>query len=155
MTKEELTKRRNKALQNIEEIKVVLSLDEHYIDELEEKIADIKANCDYVLEGKDVEIMELKEHHKKVCENLTNTHRNIREQLTKAKEIIQYLCEMARELSKPNSQFFNVEFSLQEAEQFLKDEKPCSTTLCEDCKFEKCGLRDIGLLPKIDKEIEE
>lgn len=33
-----------------------------------------------------------------------------------------------------------------------EDDKPCSTTWCEDCKYEKCGLRDIGLLPKIDKE---
>ena len=29
--------------------------------ELENKIADIKANCDFALEGKDVEIKELKE----------------------------------------------------------------------------------------------
>lgn len=34
------------------------------------------------------EIAELKEHHKSVCETLTNTHRNIREQLTKAKELL-------------------------------------------------------------------
>ena len=30
--------------------------------ELENKIADIKANCDFALEGKDVEIKELKDH---------------------------------------------------------------------------------------------
>lgn len=43
------------------------------------------------------------------------------EQLTKAKKIIRYLCEMARELSKPNPQPFSVEYSLKEAEQFLKE----------------------------------
>lgn len=43
------------------------------------------------------------------------------EQLVKAKEIIKYLCEMVRELNKPNPQFFNVEYSLQETEQFLKE----------------------------------
>lgn len=43
------------------------------------------------------------------------------DQLTKAKEIIRYLCEMARELSKPNPQPFNVEYSLREADQFLKE----------------------------------
>lgn len=60
--------------------------------DLTDKIADIKANCDFALEGKDVEIMELKErnaelkeHHKKVCEELTNTHRNLREQIEKMK----------------------------------------------------------------------
>ena len=34
---------------------------EKRIEELENKIADIKANCDFALEGKDVEIKELKE----------------------------------------------------------------------------------------------
>ena len=43
------------------------------------------------------------------------------EQLTKAKEIIKYLCGMVRELNKPNVQLTNVDYSLSEAEQFLKD----------------------------------
>lgn len=42
-------------------------------------------------------------------------------QLTKAKEIIKYLCGMVRELNKPNVQLTNVDYSLAEAEQFLKD----------------------------------
>lgn len=78
MTKEELTKRRNKAFQNIEEVKIALSLDEQYIDELEEKIADIKANCNYVLEGKDVEIMELKEKLAQTIENDEVTYETLK-----------------------------------------------------------------------------
>lgn len=42
-------------------------------------------------------------------------------QLTKAKEIIKYLCGMVRELNKPNVQLTNVDYSLSEAEQFLSE----------------------------------
>lgn len=57
---------------------------------------------------------ELKEHHKIVCENLTNTHRNIRKQLTKAKEIIKGLLELG---SIGDGDYIYVA----EAEQFLKE----------------------------------
>lgn len=40
---------------------------------LEEKIADIKANCDLAIEGRDVKIMELKEQLKKAKEYLKQT----------------------------------------------------------------------------------
>ena len=40
---------------------------------------------------------------------------------TKAKEIIKYLCGMVRELNKPNVQLTDVDYSLSEAEQFIKD----------------------------------
>ena len=43
------------------------------------------------------------------------------EQLAKAKDIIKYLCGMVRELNKPNVQLTNVDYSLSEAEQFLKE----------------------------------
>lgn len=39
-----------------------------------------------------------------------------------AKEIIRQLCLMVRELNKPNVQLTNVDYSLSEAEQFLKEE---------------------------------
>jgi len=42
-------------------------------------------------------------------------------QLTKAKEMIKYLCGMVRELNKPNVQLTNVDYSLSEAEQFLRE----------------------------------
>ena len=42
-------------------------------------------------------------------------------QLTKATKIIKELCGMVRELNKPNVQLTNVDYSLAEAEQFIKD----------------------------------
>jgi len=43
------------------------------------------------------------------------------QQLTKAKDIIKDLCVMVRELNNPNVQLTNVDYSLLEAEQFIKD----------------------------------
>ena len=42
-------------------------------------------------------------------------------QLTKATKIIKDLCGMVRELNKPNVQLTNIDYSLSEAEQFIKD----------------------------------
>lgn len=44
---------------------------EQYIRELENKIADIKANCDLAIEGRDVKIMELEKQIEKMkcCSN--------------------------------------------------------------------------------------
>ena len=44
-----------------------------------------------------------------------------RQQLTKAKDIIKDLCVKVRELNKPNVQLTDVDYSLSEAEQFIKD----------------------------------
>ena len=44
----------------------------------EEKIADLKANFDYVLEGKDVEIMELKETLAQTIENDEVTYETLK-----------------------------------------------------------------------------
>lgn len=73
-----------------------------------------KKDADIILLEK--QLKEQKEHHKSVCENLTNTHRNIREQLTKAKEIIKFLIN-PQLLDKP--QYY--EWRLK-AEQFLNDD---------------------------------
>lgn len=43
------------------------------------------------------------------------------EKFEKAKEIIKDLCGMVRELNKPNVQLTNVDYSLSEAEQFIKE----------------------------------
>ena len=45
----------------------------------------------------------------------------MKKQLTKAKEIIKYLCGMVRELNKPNVQLTDVDYSLSEAEQFISE----------------------------------
>lgn len=50
---------------------------------------------------------------------LRNGKRKLKEQLTKAKKIIKYLCGMVRELNKPNVQLTDVDYSLSEAEQFV------------------------------------
>lgn len=42
-------------------------------------------------------------------------------ELKEAKELIRQLCSMVRELNKPNVQLTNVDYSLAEAEQFLKE----------------------------------
>ena len=44
-------------------------------------------------------------------------------ELKEAKELIRQLCSMVRELNKPNIQLTNVDYSLSEAEQFLKENK--------------------------------
>ena len=46
-------------------------------------------------------------------------YERVEKQLTKAKEIIKYLCGMVRELNKPNVQLTDVDYSLSEAEQFV------------------------------------
>lgn len=60
----------------------------------------------------------LKEHHKSVCETLTNTHRSLREQLTKAKELLN---EFMR-ISKASDEDFEHDYSelIGETEQFIK-----------------------------------
>ena len=50
------------------------------------------------IEELEEEIAELKEHQKRVCGNLTNTHRNIREQLTKARDLILNLYNAGRDV---------------------------------------------------------
>ena len=50
---------------------------------------------------------------------LEKENAEMNKQLTKAKEIIKYLCGMVRELNKPNVQLTDVDCSLSEAEQFV------------------------------------
>jgi len=94
-----------------------------HIAELENKIADIKANCDLAIEGRDIKIMELEkenaeleEHHKSVCETLTNTHRNIREQLTKATDLLKKVIKVTWGKGWNYSLDWKVK-----AEQFIKE----------------------------------
>lgn len=48
-----------------------------------------------------------------------NENIEMKKQLSKAKEIIKYLCGMVRELNKPNVQLTDIDYSLSEAEQFV------------------------------------
>jgi len=58
--------------------------------------------------------VEQKNLHKSVCEQLTNTHRNLGNQLAQAKEIIKYLVNAYPIITKE---------TLEKAEQFLKGYK--------------------------------
>ena len=100
MTKEEISEKRGRAIKSLNDVGAILSLDEMYIDELEKENA------------------ELKEHHKSVCETLTNTHRSLREQLTKAKEILEELAKMEYVINPPVDK---VRSLMVKAEQFLKE----------------------------------
>ena len=64
---------------------------------------------------------ELSEEECEVCAEYSHFKCKRKEQLTKTKEIIKYLCGMVRELNKPNVQLTNVDYSLSEAEQLIKD----------------------------------
>ena len=77
-------------------------------------------------------IKELEEENADLKEKLANaessnewyrrsTYGSLFDQITKAKKIIKDLCVMVRELNKPNVQLTDINYSLAEAEQFLKD----------------------------------
>ena len=75
---------------------------EGYIAELEKENAELKDG------------IALKDEEVGCIETDFNTFKS------KAKEIIKYLCGMVRELNKPNVQLTNIDYSLSEAEQFIK-----------------------------------
>lgn len=125
-----------KTFQNLDVIKDVLKLDEEKIAELEKENAELNAKIygggyEAVIMKKDADIIllehllkEQKELHKSVCDQLTHTHRNLGNQLTKAKEIIEKLLEeeknnMYWEMNgSDKSSYYEVR---KQAEQFLKD----------------------------------
>lgn len=100
-----------------------------YVTELESKIADIKANCDLAIEGRDIKIKELEKENAELKEKvniLDNCDRlgdviteAYKDQLTKAKEIIRTFLNMPM----PNNEevFADVGAILTKAEQFIKE----------------------------------
>lgn len=89
------------------------------------RIKELEKDCDETQELLDKQIeatlklykenLELKEHHKSVCDTLTNTHRHIREQLNEAKELLMRFVWA--------SAYFNGEEAdlIADAKQFLKE----------------------------------
>ena len=79
-------------------------------------------NWEYYEEGKN-DSKELKQAYLAGAEfGYNNGNKQLNKaKLTKAKEIIKYLCGMVRELNKPNVQLTDVDYSLSEAEQFLRE----------------------------------
>ena len=99
--------------------------------ELENKIADIKANCDLAIEGRDIKIKELEQKNaelKRRLDNLFNSDCWASDQLTKAKEIIKEFSEFANneieydpEHPQEHTDLWNK--LCEQVEQFLKDIK--------------------------------
>ena len=100
------------------------------------KYKELQKACDETQELLDKQIEATYEldkenaEQKKKIENLQkyldtqNCYRECAEtwvKLTKAKELIRQLCLMVRELNNPNVQLTNVDYSLSEAEQFIKE----------------------------------
>jgi hypothetical protein len=94
-----------------------------YITDLENKIADIKANCDLAIEGREVKIKELENENKKlesdfrICEKNADTYYD---QLSKAKEIIKELMSFSVQLCDCRHTV-DFEKTREQAEQFLKE----------------------------------
>lgn len=115
------------------------------ISELENKIADIKANCDLAIEGRDVKIMELeqkleqtekdladyqfnyptikelekelKDANEKVIHLACNQNKDLKHKLTKAKELIELFVQWNYGCCK----IPNLKDIVKQAEQFLKE----------------------------------
>ena len=104
------------------------------LTEQEEKIADIKANCDYVLEGKEV---EYREERKKLCEDFENMKAGLE---SKIAELEQQLDFVREERNKFQEKCEDIELNyycdrkggckVQELEQQIEKMK-----CCEMCKY--------------------
>ena len=88
--------------------------------DLTNKIADIKANCDLAIEGRDINIKELEKENaelKKRVDNLYNSDCWASDQLTKAKELLMKWVE----LFKPKGGNIPPTPIQVDTEQFLKE----------------------------------
>lgn len=88
----------------------------------EEVIADIKANCDLAIEGRDVKIMELEKENAELKKKIGIYQKGMYDEiekrdkkLTKAIEIIKKLLSCCRNYTQENAE------KMEEAEQFLKE----------------------------------
>ena len=72
-------------------------------------------------EPREKKIEDLEKHHKSVCESLTNTHRNIREQLAKAKELLRFWVNDFYDSFNHSNKYEARHKALVETEQFLKE----------------------------------
>jgi hypothetical protein len=98
---------------------------ERKLEQTEKDLADYQFNYPTIKELQK-ENAELKAHHKSVCDTLTNTHRNLGEQLTKAKELIKMFSafvnneiEYDPEHPQEHTDLWNK--LCEKAEQFLKE----------------------------------
>ena len=100
MTKEELSEKRKRAMESLNDIKAILGLDEMYIDELEKENAELKKL-------------------KRECETslCRAEYQYNYEQLTKAKDLLAKWVE----LFKPKLEGYPIIPIQEQTEQFLKD----------------------------------
>jgi hypothetical protein len=91
----------------------------------EEKIADLKANFDLAIEGRDIKIKELEKKNKelesdfRICEKNADTYYD---QLTKAKKALKSISKLALELYVSDYSSKKLSERIQDkAEQFLKE----------------------------------
>ena len=111
MTKEELKK---------EAIKFAVDYPTNYGKGYKHK--DLRIAYLAAAEPREKRIAELeKEKAELIAVERMSLYSQMSDQLAKAKEIMKGLCLMVRELNKPNVQLTNVDYSLSEAEQFLKE----------------------------------
>ena len=90
--------------------------------DLTDQIADIKANCDLAIEGRDVKIMELEKENAELKKKIGIYQKGMYDEiekrdkkLTKAIEIIKKLLSCCRNYPQENAE------KMEEAEQFLKE----------------------------------
>lgn len=78
-------------------------------------------DCYLTVKDLEKENKELKDDNKVMADNYSKMESKFYDNLSEAKEIIRQLCLMVRELNKPNVQLTNIDYSLSEAEEFLKE----------------------------------
>ena len=111
---------------------------EKRIEELENKIADIKANCDLAIEGRDIKIKELEEENERLKAELKNWKDEWQEQvqkaidegyartlqtlqLTKATDHIKQLLDcLKQDTNDPETNYYVCQY-MDKAEQFIKE----------------------------------
>ena len=104
--------------EEIEKLKETVAYFGHWYDVIgEERVSILEKSIEYI-EKLEKENTELKKHHESVCENLTNTHRNIREQFTIAKEHIRTLISCLIDWVQEGDKDYCY---IADAEQFLKE----------------------------------
>lgn len=88
-----------------------------------EKVDDKTAYVNLLVKYADLEKenAKLKEHHKSVCETLTNTHRSIREQLTKATDLLKKMYYLYFDPCVTEQDLENRDKLFEEVKQFLKE----------------------------------
>ena len=109
---------------------------EKRIEELENKIADIKANCDLAIEGRDVKIKELEQENNKLLDIINNQDvkiADLEEQIKQIEKVSDYNADQLAQAKEFLNEFVqhyknktiyieNMQDLLEQSEQFLKGE---------------------------------